>query len=132
MSSNFNKALCFFTILETFAHLTANIFYHLRKHWKFWVAYQQSKAKFVGQRVNNILIVSTVCQPAGQNNPPDVIHKIPRSRHEITFSLSLELPAQDRVFHILSSRISMARKCDKSPANLNTFILCVVGFKLRN
>lgn len=40
------------------------------------------------------------------------------------------LPAQERVFHILSSRIIMANKCDKSPANRNTFILCFCWIKL--
>ena len=43
------------------------------------------------------------------------------NRHEFNF----DLPAHDRVFHIFSSRIMIASKCDKSPANLNTFILCV-------
>lgn len=33
------------------------------------------------------------------------------------------LPAQDRVFHIFSSRIIIASKCDKSPANRKIFIL---------
>ena len=32
-------------------------------------------------------------------------------------------PAHDLVFHILSRRMIIATKCDKSPHNLNKFIL---------
>lgn len=35
------------------------------------------------------------------------------------------LPAHERVFHIFISRINMANKCARSPANRNTFILCL-------
>ena len=34
-----------------------------------------------------------------------------------------EIPAQDRVFHILSRRMMMAAKCDKSPAKRNRFMV---------
>ena len=34
-----------------------------------------------------------------------------------------EIPAHDRVFHIFSSKITMAAKCDKSPTSRKMFIL---------
>jgi len=35
---------------------------------------------------------------------------------------SMDLPAQDRVFHILTSNSRMASRCDRSPQSLNMFI----------
>lgn len=131
MPSDSCETSCFFTKLET-SLVTAEISYHLRKHWKFWLAYHSFMANYAERWVSNVLFTSVVKQPAVKSLSSDSILEILRSRHEITFSIFRDLPAQDRVFHILSSRISMARKCDKSPANLNTFILCVVEFKWRN
>lgn len=72
-------------------------------------------------------------RPAIERDPFDVnFDEFSENRHEIIFSNSRFLPAQDRVFHIFSSRIIMANKWHKSPANLNTFILCVIRFKWRN
>ena len=36
---------------------------------------------------------------------------------------TMHIPAQERVFHILTSKRRMASRWDRSPANLNTFIL---------
>lgn len=34
----------------------------------------------------------------------------------------MNVPAQDRVFHILTSSSRMANRCDRSPQSLNTFM----------
>lgn len=82
------------------------------------------------KRVSNNRAAWSFRQPAIKRPSADVDLQSSEKSPRKNFSDFNNLPAHERVFHILSSRIIIASKCDKSPSNLNTFILCVCWFKL--
>lgn len=92
--------------------------------WGFLSLHHGESCRAIGRsHANGVKSSATGDQKSlPRRNFPQISENSPRN----IFSVARDLPAHDRVFHIFSSRIIMANKCDKSPANRNTFILCVL------